>query len=255
MIKQAILLAGGEGTRLRPFTCYTSKHLLPIYDKPMIFYPLKNLLLLGVETVFLVIKGAHRRQWESLFLSVDVGLEIVLVEQESPEGIPHAIVICEEFLNSQPFYLGLGDNILLGSGLLNRFKNAVKKNPNGAVIASYTVNNPEDFGVAVTDEFGNLQSIVEKPVEPLSDQAVVGLYAFGSDATSLAKGLKKSSRGEYEIADLINLYIQKGCCEILVCDTATDYWLDTGTIHGINSASSFIRELHLSGRKDIGSFE
>ena len=168
---------------------------------------------------------------------------------------PHAIIICEEFLGDQPFYLGLGDNILLSSGLINRFKKAVTNNPNDAVIATYSVHNPEEFGVAVTDESGKLQKVVKKPSEGLSDQAVVGLYAFGANAVLLAKDLKKSSRGEYEIADLINLFIDNGNCKILVCDTATDYWLDTGTIDGMNSASSFIRELHLRGRKVIGSFE
>ena len=253
MIKKAILLAGGEGTRLRPFTLYTSKHLLPVFNKPMIVYPLTNLILLGVETVYLVINAVHRTQWEALIRSLDLSVDILLIEQERPDGIPQAISLCERYLDGDPFFLALGDNILLGSGLLNRFYSQICDNPEDSVIISYKVSNPKFFGVAELDDDGELIKIVEKPTDIVSNLAIVGLYKFNSDAPLLVRDLKKSARGEYEIADLINQYIAMQKCQMLACNEASDYWLDTGTIESITSAAIFLRELNLSGIKVIGN--
>jgi len=255
-IDVAILLAGGEGTRLRPFTHYTSKHLLPVFDKPMIFYPLSNLILLGVKKVCIVINPKHHQQWCQLISSFDINIEIILVLQDKPEGIPHGITLCEEHLNGKDFYLSLGDNLLLGSGLLNRFKEQINEGGGQCVIIGYPVKDPSNFGVAEfdTDESGHkkLKKIVEKPKQTISNLAVVGLYFFSSSAIDVAKNLKKSGRGEYEIADLINYYIMEDMCALMSCNLATDFWLDTGTPEALVSASIFLREINSSGEKIIG---
>ena len=253
MVHTAILLAGGNGTRLLPFTSYTSKHLLPVFDRPMIFYPLTNLVLLGVTKICLIINPEHRLQWESLLSKTHLDATVYLIEQEKPEGIPQAITLCEEFIGTEPFYLALGDNILLGAGLLNRVIAAVDNNPSGALIISYQVNDPQDFGVVEIDQSGELLRVIEKPKIPPSNLAVVGLYKFDCHAIEYTRSLSKSDRGEYEIADLINAYVSENRCAMITCDSASDYWLDTGTIEALTSASVFLRELKQSGVKVIAN--
>lgn len=256
-IDVAILLAGGEGTRLRPFTHYTSKHLLPVFDKPMIFYPLSNLILLGVKKVCIVINPKHYEQWCQLLSSVDINIEIVLVLQDRPEGIPHAVILCEEHIKGKSFYLSLGDNLLLGSGLLNRFNERINEGEEQCVILGYPVKDPTKFGIAEFEEDlkgqKKLKKILEKPQQSISNLAIVGLYYFSSGAFNVAKTLQKSSRGEYEIADLINHYIRKDRCNLMQCNLTTDFWLDTGTPEALVSASIFLREINNSGEKILGN--
>lgn len=254
-VEVAILLAGGDGTRLRPFTFYTSKHLLPVYNKPMIFYPLTNLILLGVNEVLLVINPKHRSQWDSLLQNIDLPIKVVLVEQEVPDGVPKAISLCESYLRSRSFYLALGDNILLASGKLSELKEEGKKETNAAVVIGFPVKNPESFGVAKFDKRRRLCGVVEKPANAPSNIAIIGLYKFDSEAPNLVKKLKKSKRGEFEIADLINQYINEKKCHLIECNTATDFWLDTGNIAAIDSASNLLRELQIGGGGRIGALE
>lgn len=252
MIKKAILLAGGNGTRLHPFTYYTSKHLLPIYDKPMIFYPLTNLILLGVETVYLIINPKHEGQWKQLLNNLNVNISIKLINQENPDGIPDGIKICKDYLRNDDFYLALGDNLLLGSGLINKIKQSVQENNDNALIITYPVSTPEKFGIAEFNDRNELKVAIEKPINTTSNRAIVGLYKFTKEAVKIANGLQKKDRGEYEIVDIINFYIKNSKCSFIDCDSSTDYWLDTGSIEALLSASSFLKELHKTGRKILG---
>jgi len=253
----AILLAGGNGTRLRPFTLYTSKHLLPVFDKPMIYYPLTNLILMGVKKVCIIINPVHRDQWEALFNLIDIDVEIVLVPQEKPEGIPQAITLCKDHVKGKNFYLSLGDNLLLGSGLLNRFNNEINQDEDHSIILGYPVEDISKFGIAEfdIDDHGQekLKYIIEKPEHSKSNLAVVGLYYFGPSACNVTATLQKSSRGEYEIADLINHYISKDKCSLVRCNVATDFWLDTGSPEALVSASVLLREMKSSGQRHIGT--
>ena len=253
----AILLAGGNGTRLRPFTLYTSKHLLPVFDKPMIYYPLTNLILMGVKKVCIIINPVHRDQWEALFNLIDIDVEIVLVPQEKPEGIPQAITLCKDHVEGKSFYLSLGDNLLLGSGLLNRFNNEIIQGEDQSVIVGYPVEDISKFGIAEfdIDDHGQekLKHIIEKPEHSESNLAVIGLYYFGPCACDVTATLQKSARGEYEIADLINHYINKDKCSLVRCNVATDFWLDTGSPEALISASVLLREMKSSGQRYIGT--
>lgn len=256
-VEIAILLAGGNGTRLRPFTLYTSKHLLAVYDKPMIYYPLTNLILMGVRKIFLIINPQHQQQWEALFSNINIDAEIILVPQDEPEGIPQAITLCKDHVGGKNFYLALGDNLLLGSGLLNRFNEAIIEGEDHSVIVGYPVENTNKFGIAEfdVDEAGHekLRHIVEKPKQSASNIAVIGLYYFGASAFNVASKLKKSARGEYEIADLINHYIEQNKCTLVRCNLATDFWLDTGSPEALTSASVLLREMQQSGERHIGT--
>ena len=180
-------------------------------------------------------------------------MELNIVLQEKPEGIPQAISLCERHLIGQPFYLALGDNILLGSGLLNRFMELVQGAYEQAVILGYPVSDVSKYGVAEFDNDKKLLRVIEKPRSSESNLAVVGLYKFGPKAFELTKKLTKSERGEYEIADLINFYIMEDRCDLVRCNVATDFWLDTGTFGALVSASNFVRELTNSGLRQVGN--
>ena len=194
MIEYAVLLAGGEGTRLRPFTHYTSKHLLPVNDKPMIFYPLKNLILLGVKNVCIVINPKHYDQWKVLLNNLELNINIELVIQDSAEGIPHALKLCEKYIRQRDHFLALGDNILIGPEMMKNFSNIVEKK-NGAAIIGYPVKNTQDFGVAEFNNNGKLLKVIEKPTKTKSNLAVVGLYKFDADVFSMFDQLQKSKKG------------------------------------------------------------
>ena len=255
MVKHAVLLAGGEGTRLRPFTYYTSKHLLPVFNRPMIFYPLMNLLLLGVKNICIIINKNHKEQWHNLFKGLKLPININIIIQENPEGIPHALKLCEKIIGNHHHYLSLGDNILLGSGMFKRFKEAVDKNSDSSVILGYHVRNPSDFGVVKYSKNGSVLKIIEKPKIPPSNMAIVGLYKFPPDAFLLIEKLKKSKRNEYEIADLINLYLGEKRCYLMESDSATDFWLDAGSIESLVSATNFLKELSVNGNIDLANLE
>ncbi len=254
-IKHGVLLAGGDGTRLRPFTYYTSKHLLPVHNKPMIFYPLMNLILLGVENVCLIINPKHESTWNQLLSNLKLPININLVRQEKPEGIPEAFPLCEKLINYSDHYLALGDNILIGSGILDKFKNLGEINPKHSIILGYPVKNPQEFGVAELNKNGEVTSIVEKPLNTKSNLAVVGLYKFTSEVFEFFKRITKSDRGEFEIVDILKLYLEKKKLSILNINNATDYWLDTGNIDSIISATNFLSKLSESKVVDIANIE
>lgn len=236
---KGVILAGGKGTRLQPLTSVVSKQLLPIYDKPLIFYPLTTLMLAGIRDILIITAPED----QSLFKKVlgdgsKLGIKILYAVQEVPKGLAHGIVIAKEFLGMEPFAYILGDNLFYGQGLgreLQKFNGTL-----GAHIFGYAVSNPSDYGVASFDEFGNVIGLVEKPVGSKSRIAVTGLYFYDNQAICLAESLVPSERGELEITDLNKLYLAKGQlkCTILPRGTA---WLDTGTFNGLHDASSFVR--------------
>jgi glucose-1-phosphate thymidylyltransferase len=251
--KEAILLAGGNGSRLAPFTYYTSKHLLPIDSVPMIFYPLKNLQLLGVEKTFIIINGRHSDQWNALLSQYDFGMEIVPVIQDEPLGIPAAIDLCEDFINGKDFIVALGDNLIIASNFMNRFGNLYNDGKE-SMIVGFKVNDPSAFGVANFDSAGQLLGVVEKPNDPPSNIAIVGLYKFPSSVFSEIKRLKASARGELEVVDLINFYISHDNCELLLATSPSDYWVDTGTNDALVRATSFVRVLNDNTSVELASF-
>jgi len=181
----------------------------------------------------------------------------VLVPQEKPEGIPHAITLCKDYVEGKSFYLSLGDNLLLGSGLLNRFNNEINEGNDQSIIIGYPVEDISKFGIAEfdIDDHGQekLKHIIEKPEHSESNLAVIGLYYFGPSACDVTATLQKSARGEYEIADLINHYINKDKCSLVRCNVATDFWLDTGSPEALVSASVLLREMKSSGQRYIGT--
>lgn len=251
--KEAILLAGGNGTRLTPFTHYTSKHLLPIDSVPMIFYPLKNLQLLGVKKTFIIINERHSLQWSALLSQYDFGMELVPVIQDEPLGIPAAIDLCEDMIVGKDFIVALGDNLIIASNFMNRFSDLYEDGKE-SIIVGFKVNDPSSFGVANFDSAGQLLNIVEKPKDPPSDIAIVGLYKFPSSVFSEIKGLKVSTRGELEVTDLINFYIRNDNCDLLLASSPTDYWIDTGTNDAIVRATNFVRDLKENSGFNLAQF-
>ena len=236
---KGVILAGGKGSRLQPLTSVVSKQLLPVYDKPLIFYPLSTLMLAGIRDILIITTPDD----QSLFKKVlgdgaSFGIKISYAVQETPKGLAQGIVLAKDFLGMDSFAYILGDNLFYGQGLgreLQKFSVL-----NGAHIFGYAVSNPSDYGVASFDEFGNVVDLVEKPLNSKSRIAVTGLYFYDNQAIELAESLAPSERGEIEITDLNKLYLAKGqlTCTILPRGTA---WLDTGTFNGLHDASSFVR--------------
>ena len=253
-VNEAILLAGGNGSRLRPFTLYTSKHLLPIDDVPMIFYPLKNLQLIGINKVFLIINSEHLSQWNSLLLNYDFEMEIVPIIQESPLGIPAAIECCSEVISGKSFIVALGDNVIIASNFLNTFK-AHLSDESSATICGFNVADPRAFGVAKFDSRGSLVEIVEKPKDPPSSFAIAGFYQFPVSCFGIINNLQFSERGELEVADLINHYISNRLCEFIKPDSASDYWIDTGNNESLVHATNIVRDLKKNSGIPIGHFK
>ncbi|MCX2722857.1 glucose-1-phosphate thymidylyltransferase RfbA [Roseibium salinum] len=247
---KGIILAGGAGTRLHPMTLASSKQLLPVYDKPMIYYPLTTLMLAGIREFLLIstpqdLPAFRRvlgdgRKW---------GISIKYAVQERPEGIAHAYLIAEEFLGGEASALILGDNIFYGSGLAEKMTSA-RARPSGASLFAYQVHDPERYGVVEFEPTGRARSIVEKPQAPLSDWAVTGLYFYDARAADFARMLKPSARGELEITDLNRLYLELG--ELHVQQLGRGYaWLDAGTPESLLDAASFIQTLESRQRFKI----
>lgn len=251
---KGIILAGGSGTRLYPLTRVASKQLMPIYDKPMIYYPLSTLMLAGIKDILIISTPKDLPRFRELLKDgSDFGINLSYKEQPSPDGLPQAFILGEEFIGDDNVALILGDNIYHGIGLSKMLQRAVQKET-GSTIFGHNVRDPRRFGVIEFDENMNVISIEEKPENPRSDYAITGLYIFDNKVIEIAKDLKPGPRGELEITDVIKAYLDKGelSVELLGCGIA---WLDTGTHESLLDASIYIESVQRLQNMQIANLE
>lgn len=238
---RGIILAGGSGTRLHPITTGISKQLLPVYDKPMVYYPLSTLMMAGIRDILVITTQHDAPGFQRLLADgSQFGVNITYVAQEQPDGLAQAFVLGAEHIGNEPVALVLGDNIFYGPGLgtsLSRFQTV-----SGGAVFAYWVANPSAYGVIEFSDDGRALSLEEKPKTPKSNYAVPGLYFYDNDVVEIAKGLKKSARGEYEITEVNQIYLNRGRLSVEVMTRGTA-WLDTGTFDSLLDASDFVRTL------------
>ncbi|MBW4330282.1 glucose-1-phosphate thymidylyltransferase RfbA [Stakelama sp. CBK3Z-3] len=239
---KGIILAGGNGTRLHPATLVVNKQLLPVYDKPMIYYPLSALMLAGIRDVLIISSPDHLSHYRRLFgTGAHLGLTIAYAEQPRPEGLPQAFTIGRDWIAGEPVALALGDNIFFGNGLTDMLRRAAARTE-GASVFSYRVEDSMRYGVIEFDESGRAISIEEKPVAPRSNHALTGLYFFDANVCDLAAHLRPSARGELEITDLARLYMNAGLLRVEALGRGYA-WLDTGTHDSLLEAGEFVRTI------------
>ncbi|HVT62146.1 MAG TPA: glucose-1-phosphate thymidylyltransferase RfbA [Legionellaceae bacterium] len=238
MKRKGIILAGGFGTRLYPATTAISKQLLPVFDKPMVYYPLSTLMLAGIQDILIISTPTDMPQYQALLKDgAQWGIHLEYAIQEYPEGLAQAFIVGETFLNGAPAALILGDNIFYGHNLKSLLQQGM--NANGATVFAYPVHDPERYGVVKFDQMGKAISIEEKPQKPQSRYAITGLYFYDSDVIGIAKSIKKSARNELEISDVNRIYLEAGTLNVQIMGRGYA-WLDTGTHESLLEASHFI---------------
>lgn len=250
---KGIILAGGSGTRLHPLTLAVSKQLMPIYDKPMVYYPLSVLMMAGITDILIISTPHDLPHFEKLLGDgTSLGCKFTYAVQPEPNGLAQAFVIGEEFIGDDKVALILGDNIFYGSGLGTLLRQ--NNDPDGGIVYAYHVTDPERYGVVDFDKSGKVLSIEEKPAEPKSNYAVPGIYFYDNSVIEIAKKLKPSARGEYEITDVNKAYLEQGKLEVRVMNRGTA-WLDTGTIDSLMQAGNFVQVIEKRQGFKIGCIE
>lgn len=254
MIKKGIILAGGKGTRLSPLTKILNKQLLPLYDKPLIFYPLSVLMLAGIKDILIITNRGDTNLFKKILDNgKNLGIKISYKEQKKPNGLPEAFIIGEKFIKNQSVALILGDNFFYGQGFTNRIKEKIQEN-RGATIFTYIVNNPSDYGIVELNKNNEIKNILEKPKKTNSKLAITGFYLFDKNVVNYSKKLKPSKRKELEIVDLIKKYLKhkKLDAEFMGRGSA---WLDTGTVQNLNETAQFISSIERRQGLKIGCLE
>ncbi len=250
---KGIILAGGSGTRLYPITRAISKQLVPIYDKPMIYYPLSTLMSAGIRDILIISTPQDLPRFEQLLGSGEqIGCNFTYKVQEKPRGLADAFIVGADFIGSDSVAMVLGDNIFYGSDMELKLQAAV--NPDGGVIFGYPVSDPERYGVVEFDSHNNVKSIEEKPANPKSNYAIPGLYFFDNDVVHIARNVRPSERGEIEITEIHNAYLRAGKLSVVLLDRGTA-WLDTGTFASMNQAAQYVQVIEERQGLKIGCIE